>query len=151
MHTLTQEQYALGVARLKLASLLQFTLPGVPSIYYGDEIGMQGYSDPFNRRFFEWEKRNEELLSWYRQLGTLRRRSPVLAKGDFARVPSPEGSVCYMRSDAGKQLLAAVNRGSQAISIYLPQEYDNKAASLGVSPQGNCLTLQAMEYSVLEV
>ncbi|MBR0413645.1 MAG: glycoside hydrolase family 13 protein [Clostridia bacterium] len=151
MHSLTREQYALGVARLKLASLLQFTLPGVPSIYYGDEIGMQGYSDPFNRRFFEWEKRNEELLLWYRQLGALRRRSPVLAQGDFARVFSPEGSVCYIRRQEGKQLLAAVNRGNETVTVFLPQEFENATASLGISPQGTCLTLQPMEYSIIEL
>ena len=46
---LTESEYALGKNRLKAAMALQFFLPGVPSIYYGDEAGLQGYKDPFNR------------------------------------------------------------------------------------------------------
>ena len=47
---------------MKMASLIQFTLPGVPSVYYGDEVGMQGMKDPFNRGCMQWDNKNTELL-----------------------------------------------------------------------------------------
>lgn len=49
---LTDEQYRRGICLLKLASVLQFTLPGVPCVYYGDEVGLAGGEDPFNRACF---------------------------------------------------------------------------------------------------
>lgn len=51
----------LAVQKLKAAAALQYTLPGVPCLYYGDEAGMEGYEDPFNRRFFPWLSRDESL------------------------------------------------------------------------------------------
>ncbi|MCM1545190.1 MAG: glycoside hydrolase family 13 protein, partial [Ruminococcus sp.] len=69
---LTHEQYKKGVKLLKLASAIQYTLPGVPSLYYGDEAGMQGYKDPFNRVCYPWGDENRELLNWYKNLGDIR-------------------------------------------------------------------------------
>ena len=150
-HSLSAEQFEKGVKMLKLASLLQFTLPGVPSIYYGDEIGMQGYSDPFNRRFFAKEHQNEELLAWYKALGKLRTNSPVLAKGLLRRVWSEEGTACYVRKCGGHEMLVALNRCERELTIDIPAEYENAKATLGKHPTGCRLRLKPMEYSVLEL
>ncbi len=58
--------------KLKMAAVLQYTLPGVPCIYYGDEIGMEGYSDPFCRACFNWETPDVELTEFYKKLGEIR-------------------------------------------------------------------------------
>lgn len=150
-HRLTAKQREQGIKRLKLASLLQFTLPGVPSIYYGDEIGMEGYSDPFNRRFFKWNDINNELLEWYKALGKLRTGSPVLAEGKFKKLWSPEGTACFIRKDGGKEMLVALNREEKSITVDLPEEYENRKASLGESPKGNKLSLPAYGFAVLEI
>ena len=60
---------------LKIAAILQFTLFGVPCVYYGDEIGMEGYGDPFCRHTFDWDKQDNELLEFYKKLGRLRQRA----------------------------------------------------------------------------
>ena len=62
---------------MKMASTLQFMLPGVPSIYYGDEISMQGYKDPFNRAYFAWDNTKCELHAHYVRLGKLRKENAV--------------------------------------------------------------------------
>ncbi len=116
-HSLSPQQRALGVKRMKLASLLQFTLPGVPCIYYGDEAGAQGYKDPFNRTAFPWGREDQELLSWYRTLGALRREyRSILAEGEFLPLAAEEDLLLYLRQSVlnGKResLLVAVNRGS---------------------------------------
>lgn len=72
-YRLFEYQYTKGKYRLKIASLLQYFLPGVPSVYYGDEVGMEGFEDPINRRPFPWDNIDYDLLAHYRFLGTLRK------------------------------------------------------------------------------
>lgn len=72
-YRLFEYQYKKGRDRLKIASLLQYFLPGVPSVYYGDEVGMEGFEDPINRRPFPWDNIDYDLLAHYRFLGNLRR------------------------------------------------------------------------------
>jgi 4-alpha-glucanotransferase len=78
---LTEYEYSLGKNRLKVAMVLQFFLPGVPCIYYGDEIGMQGYKDPFNRRCFSWNNIDEDLVNFTKTLSGLRASSEVFKIG----------------------------------------------------------------------
>ena len=72
-YRLTDESYNLAVKRLRIASAVEFLLPGIPSIYYGDEIGMQGFEDPMNRVPMTWDNINEEVHSHYVALGKIRR------------------------------------------------------------------------------
>ena len=69
---LSPEQRKRGITLLKLAAMVQYTLPGVPCLYYGDEVGLEGYRDPFNRGCFPWEEKNSELVSWFERLGAVR-------------------------------------------------------------------------------
>jgi len=87
---LTLEEYELGGLRQRLASAIQFSLPGMPSIYYGDEAGMTGLLDPFNRRAFREE--DASITEWYKTLAGLRRGHPVMSTGDV-RFYSTDGSV----------------------------------------------------------
>jgi pullulanase len=68
---------------LKSLSLIQFTLPGVPVIYYGDEVGLEGGKDPDNRRTYPWGNEDQDLLKWYRKISYLRSSSKVLKKGEI--------------------------------------------------------------------
>lgn len=79
--TLSEEQYAHGKELLKAAMALQFFLPGVPSIYYGDEAGLQGYKDPFNRRCYPWGQEDKELISYVAELGRVRKSIPNMKDG----------------------------------------------------------------------
>lgn len=62
----------LAKAKLKLASSIMYALPGIPTIYYGDEVGLEGYEDPINRRPFPWDDMDKDLLAHYRTLGQIR-------------------------------------------------------------------------------
>lgn len=73
-YRLTHEEYTLGKKRLLAASALQYFLPGVPSLYYGDEVGLQGFEDPFNRRPFPWNDIDDEILTHYKKLGAIRKK-----------------------------------------------------------------------------
>ncbi len=69
---LTKEQELKGLRKLKMLSALLYALPGIPSIYYGEEVGMQGFMDPYNRGTFPWGKERGELTDWYRSLNDAR-------------------------------------------------------------------------------
>lgn len=122
-HFLSPEAYALGKRRLKLASLLQYFLPGVPCLYYGDEAGMTGYRDPFNRCPYPWGQEDQELLDWFRQIGALRRQyAPVLAQGRYQPVQWEQDLFSFFRRSDGGTLFVAVNRGEHAAQLLLPEE-----------------------------
>ncbi len=140
--TMNEEQRQLGVARLKLATLLQFALPGVPCIYYGDEAGMEGYRDPFNRGTYPWGSEDEDLLAWYRTLSSARHGCPALAEGDFVPVVTGEDVVCFVRRQGDCALLCAVNRSDRTRSVYLPAEFATADVVMGrATRQGRTMYL----------
>ncbi len=95
---------------LRLAAVIQYTVFGVPSVYYGDEVGMEGYHDPFCRMPFPWGREDTELLSFYRKLGRIRRENDVFVDGDFKILEVKGGFIAYTREKYGKALTIAVNR-----------------------------------------
>ena len=95
---LSDRQRQWGKALLQAATFLQFTLPGAPSIYYGDEAGMEGGKDPFNRRPYPWGSEDEALLSHFGALGQLRQNEPALQRGDVRFFRSGEGCVGFART-----------------------------------------------------
>ncbi len=100
-----------GLYQLRMAMALQFTLPGMPCIYYGDEAGMEGYEDPFNRRCYPWGREDESLKSFVRCLGQLRKNSPVLRYGSVRVPQAGDGRILIERSYGGKTLCLACNQG----------------------------------------
>jgi len=101
-------------AKLRLASLLQLTYPGMPVVYYGDEIGMTGGADPDNRRTMIWDEPRQDrgLLSHYQALIRLRKTHPALKSGDFERIAPPAPKVYAFRRTAGRErLLVVLNAG----------------------------------------
>ena len=94
---MNDEQWASGIRLLKIASLLQMTLPGVPSIYYGDEAGTEGYKDPFNRTCYPWGRENEDLLSWYRMLTRIRSSKNVFRQGRYRTIYDSDGMYAFER------------------------------------------------------
>lgn len=87
---LSCEQYDLAKRRLKLASALQYTLPGVPCVFYGDEVGKQGYEDPLNRGTYPWGREDTDLLAHYQKLGELRRTFAPYLQGETHFVPDAD-------------------------------------------------------------
>ena len=73
VYQLSDSDLARGMSLLKLAALILYTFPGSPMLYYGDEAGMQGFEDPFNRGTYPWGRENAELVQYFQQLGALRK------------------------------------------------------------------------------
>jgi cyclomaltodextrinase / maltogenic alpha-amylase / neopullulanase len=103
-------------ARQRLAVLLQFTYPGAPMILYGDEIGVQGGSDPENRCSFPWDKSrwDHDLRAFYQSCIALRREHPVLCVGDFQVVYAQGDVLAFLRKKDEEAILVIFNRGDTA-------------------------------------
>ncbi|MCQ2484961.1 MAG: glycoside hydrolase family 13 protein [Clostridia bacterium] len=132
-HSLSDEEYQNGIRLLKMASAIQFTLPGVPSIYYGDEAGMQGYKDPFNRRCFPWGNENKELTEWYRKLGKVRTQNNVFVDGKIDILSAAAGCVAYSRKTEQNAILIIANSNAHPITYYVSDEWNNAEDLLGNS------------------
>ncbi|MGI6228183.1 MAG: glycoside hydrolase family 13 protein [Christensenellales bacterium] len=103
----------LAVARLKLAAVLEYTLPGVPSVYYGDEAGVEGFEDPTNRKTYPWGRENRDILDFYKKLGYIRTRHRELLLGDTVFDRRADMLIFYRKSGR-KRLTVAVNSTSSA-------------------------------------
>ena len=107
---LSRNDYDLAQERLQMASFLQYTLPGMPSLYYADETGMEGYKDPFNRRTYPWGREDRDLLDHFRRLGQLRRDCETLRLGDISFFHAADRRLGYQRQYQGKRVRVYANR-----------------------------------------
>ena len=104
-------QRALALARLRLGALVLFAFPGAPTIYYGDEAGMEGFEDPFNRRTFPWGAEDKALSAWYAALGQARKSLLPLRRGDLRWLRAEGRVLAFSRTWEGETVIAAVNAG----------------------------------------
>jgi len=114
---LSRNQFEVARERLLAASFLQYTLPGSPSLYYGDEACMEGYRDPFNRRPYPWGREDLEFLEHFKRLGQLRKDYPALRLGDIAFFEAGDKHVGFTRSYEGRTLRIYVNRSGDSWEI----------------------------------
>lgn len=121
-YKLPDSEYEKAKKKLYLASVLQFTLPGIPSIFYGDEAGLQGFDDPINRRPYPWGSEDKEILAHYRKLGRIRRENRAVFSGGF-NMRDENGLVAYERAGGDDEILIAVNAGTDDKTLFINKEY----------------------------
>ena len=157
-HTLSPEQRETGLERMRLAAFLQFMLPGVPCIYYGDEAGMEGYRDPFNRACYPWGHEDEDLIAWYRYLGLLRQEHGDILKGGGLRSVYAHDNVLsferYVETEGGEDaLFVAVNR-SMENAVIPGLHLDNAEFIFGApypNPVGGDFKLPPFGFTLLRI
>lgn len=106
---LTEKQRSDALEKLRLASFLQFALPGCPCIYYGDEAGMEGCKDPFNRACFPWGREDHALTDYYRALARLKNETPALQTGTVEVTDCGGGRIAFLRKTERQTVLCCVN------------------------------------------
>ena len=114
---LSRSQYVQAQERLVMASFLQYTLPGSPSLYYADEAGMEGHKDPFNRRTYPWGREDQELLSHFKRLGQLRKENEALRLGDIQFFKADDRKIGFTRTYGEQKLRIYLNRGGDLWEI----------------------------------
>ncbi|MFO7740697.1 MAG: glycoside hydrolase family 13 protein [Anaerolineae bacterium] len=111
---------------LKLATLFQMTFPGVPSVYYGDEIGMEGGPDPDTRRAFHWDESgwDEDLLLLSRRAIALRHAHPALRRGRYVRLRADDrhNAYAFARKGDHETLIVVLNNGMDSWDLDLPAD-----------------------------
>lgn len=121
-YKLPDSEYEKAKKKLYLASVLQFTLPGIPSIFYGDEAGLQGFDDPINRRPYPWGSEDKEILAHYKKLGRIRRENRAVFSGGF-NMRDENGLVAYERAVGDDEILIAVNAGADDKTLFINKKY----------------------------
>ena len=145
---LTPDQYAEGKKLLKIAAAIQYTLPGIPSLYYGDEAGLTGGLDPFCRGCYPWGNEDKELIGFYQKLGKMRNYSKAFC-GDFRCVHAGLGILCYEREYEGERILVAVNRWIEDDSLEISSEWQEAEVIFGELPIENKLIVRAKDFVIL--
>lgn len=148
MPPLTSEQRNKGLRLMKLVSSIQFTLPGVPSIYYGDEAGLEGGKDPFNRGCYPWGNEDMDLLAHYKALGKLRKNCEALKDGNYSTLFAGGGLLAFERR--GKDaVLTVANRDGSDVFFKLPENWLSARTFLGNEPCDDGIIIPAYSASVL--
>ena len=100
---------------LKAAARLQYTLPGVPSLYYGDEAGLEGCGDPFNRRFFPWDGADADLTAYFAELGKMRADYGVFREGALLPLSDMLACAAFLRKDGERAVVVISNMNAHEI------------------------------------
>ena len=136
---LDSEKYAIATKKLRVAAAIQFTVYGVPSVYYGDEAGSEGYHDPFCRMPYPWGREDLELRDFYTLLGRIRRENDVFSDGEFSVICVGEGFIAYERYNETSKVTVLANVSESSVKydvcgteLLSGEIYDGKVEPLSV-------------------
>lgn len=115
-YRLSPSERSKGLALVRLAALVLFAFPGAPTVYYGDEAGMEGFEDPFNRGAYPWGKEDTALRGYFAKLGALRRQRPSLHRGALHWLLAEGPLLAFAREDAGERSAAVLNAGDTPLT-----------------------------------
>ncbi len=147
---LNSDEMWIAKKRLYLAALLQYTLPGIPSLYYGDEAGMEGYGDPFCRGYYPWGKEDHWLNDFYKALGQFRRSTEAFKCGEFIPVSHGNSHFCFERRGKTDSVLVAINRCDSQTSVYIGDGWEDAEVVFGFKPQSGFVTVDGLGFTVLK-
>lgn len=136
---MNDSEYKIGKRRLMLAYTMLSTLPGLPCIFYGDEAGLEGYSDPFNRRTFPWGNEDSELLIHYRKLGEIRHNNSVYKTGDFKLLYLDSEVLIFSRNDSYNSYITIINNRKTQLNI----TFSNSSLSLFTMKKSKLFSIQS--------
>ena len=125
-----------------MAYAIIFTLPGVPCVYYGDEIGMQGYRDPFNRGYYLWDSHEDRLRPVIAQLAQLRQSCEAFREGELRVLRAEGGILHYQRVGAAETAEIITNRPDHLIVEKLASGKYTE-----VNPMGFTITVEEVGHN----
>lgn len=104
------------------AVFFQMTWPGNPTIYYGDEAGQVGFTDPDCRRTYPWGREDQNLIKLHKELTRIRRNNPVLKKGSVKMLTTEYGMFSFARFDKTDLIITCINNNDSARELKIPLE-----------------------------
>ena len=155
---MTPVQRKTALMRLRMAAFLQFTLPGMPCIYYGDEAGMEGFEDPFCRVCYPWGHEDAQMLARYQAMTAMRNAHPVLRTGECVYLaPCADVLGVIRKNESGRDAFGSqaenacavtlINRSAKEVVVYLTAE-DVCGAKTLVTDDGQTLSARGGAFSV---
>lgn len=136
-----------GIAkrRLRMAYAILATIPGIPAIFYGDEAGLEGYHDPFNRMPYPWGREDHKLINYFRSIGKIRRNNKVYREGEFNLLYIDSDYLVFERYDEKNSYITFVNNTNQILNV----EFSSKAEALisDREPQDVCTSFDLPAYT----
>lgn len=106
----------------KIASLIEYAFVGLPTIYYGDEIGLRNIKADISRTPYPWGSEDQEMLDWYKMLGKLRSLAPVV-EGNMEVLQCTDGVIAIKRTLGNESVVVATNVGDQPFTLKLMENY----------------------------
>lgn len=104
-------------AIMREAVVIQMTWPGSPTVYYGDEAGVCGFTDPDNRRTYPWGKEDQEMLDFHKRMICIHKAYPILAKGSLEFLWNDHQGLSYGRFSDSEQIIVILNNQDQERDI----------------------------------
>ena len=114
---LNDKELELGTKLLKMAYTILATVPGLPTVFYGDEVGLDGYKDPFNRKPYPWKSGKAEIRSFYQKIGAIRSADSVYKDGDFSLIQIDDERLVFAREKDGRINFTVVNNSNDDMQI----------------------------------
>ncbi len=108
------------VSIFRQAVIMQMTLQGAPTIYYGDEVGVCGWTDPDNRRSFPWGKEDWNILEFHKYAIGLHKRHKSLRYGSLIPILGEKDLIAYIRAVKDEQMLVVIYTGNEEIEVDIP-------------------------------
>ena len=136
-----------AVKKLMTAYTILATIPGIPTIFYGDEAGLEGYRDPFNRMPYPWGHEENVLIEHYRTLGEIRRKNSVYKKGDFKLIFLDEKLLVFSRNRGSTDFVTVVNNSETDMTL----SFGKKARELIEDKLAESFTLSANTARIYKV
>ena len=155
---LNEQEKKIAKQKLMQAYTIVSTLPGVPVIYYGDEAGLEGYSDPFNRMPFPWGLEDKELLSFYRTIGNIRRKNSVYSNGEYKLIELNSNYLIFVRLSKSYCYYTLINNTDKPIyigftgkyfSFFKNQKYDSCVTYMLEGHSSDIIKLTREEYIII--
>ncbi|MBQ3017237.1 MAG: glycoside hydrolase family 13 protein [Clostridia bacterium] len=145
--SLSDEQLKKGIGLLKMAYTVLATVPGIPAVFYGDEVGLQGYKDPFNRRTYPWESPIVELRDFYQKIGRIRTDSDAYKNGKFTLLYMDSEILVFSRDDGTDMFITVINNSESDILLKL----SSMAKGVISESEGNRIRVRKQSSEIIKV
>ena len=143
---MNSNEYKTAKRRLLSAYTVLTCLPGIPVVYYGDEAGVEGYSDPFNRKSFPWGKEDNEILMHYRKCAQLRKNNTTLIKGEFNILSLEKDIFAFERTEGNDRILTVYNNCDYDIEL----NFSTPVMQIFEKKHGKTFLIKSEEASVFK-
>ncbi len=136
-----------AIKKLLCAYTILATMPGLPAIFYGDEAGLEGYRDPFNRMPYPWGSEDVRLLRHYKKMGNIRQENEVYKDGDFRLIHIDDEMLIFKRIGKRHDYVTVVNNSDKSLDLH----FSNRTTELTFNIEGKSFTLDSICSAVYKV